>query len=122
MHDILECGNILMEQPELHLHPAYQAKLADAFVDFVNIGNEKEGENLDCLKRNRQRLILETHSETIINRIGRRIREGKLDSKDVNVVIFEKSVQDINTTVKQTGFDDKGRLKDWPIGFFEPED
>ena len=65
---------------------------------------------------------IETHSETIINRIGRRIREGKLDSKDVNVVIFEKSVQDINTTVKQTGFDDKGRLKDWPIGFFEPED
>lgn len=122
MHDILECGNILMEQPELHLHPAYQAKLADAFVDFVNIGNEKEGENLDYINRNRHRLILETHSETIINRIGRRIREGKLDSKDVNVVIFEKSVQDINTTVKQTGFDDKGRLKDWPIGFFEPED
>lgn len=103
----------LMEQPELHLHPALQAKIADAFIELVT--NTAEDVNP-------QRLIVETHSPTIINRIGRRIREGKIDSSDVNVVIFQKDKQQKNTIVRQIGFDDKGQLTDWPFGFFDPED
>lgn len=119
----LETGRVvLIEQPELHLHPAYQAKLADAFVEFVNLDKNLEDRYHDYSERNKQKLIFETHSETIINRIGKRIREGKLKAEDVNVVIFEKKVQEPNTTVRQTGFDERGQLKDWPIGFFEPED
>lgn len=111
-----------MEQPELHLHPAYQAKLADAFVEFVNLDKKQKKQYPEEFEKNKNILILETHSETIINRIGQRIREGTLYANDVNVLIFEKKIQDPNTEVKQTMFNDKGQLIDWPVGFFEPED
>lgn len=113
---------ILMEQPELHLHPAYQAKLADAFVEFVNLDRKQKKQYPEEFEKNKNILIFETHSETIINRIGQRIREGALNANDVNVLIFEKKIQDPNTEVKQTMFNDKGQLIDWPVGFFEPED
>lgn len=111
---------ILMEQPELHLHPAYQAKLADAFIDYVNIDDKKSDGDFD--NSDKKYLIFETHSEAIINRIGRRIREGIIEADAVSVVIFEKNINDMNTIVRQTQFNEKGQLKDWPIGFFEPFD
>lgn len=100
----------LIEQPELHLHPAYQAKIADAFIKVLN--------NADI----RVRLLIETHSETIINRIGRRIREGLLSSKDVMIVIFNKDIKQSNTKVTTHTFNEKGQLDNWPLGFFDPED
>ena len=103
----------LMEQPELHLHPALQAKIADAFIELVT----KEGEDVIP-----QRLMVETHSPTIVNRIGRRIREGKISSEDVNVILFQKDKDQRNTIARQICYDDKGQLKDWPFGFFDPED
>lgn len=103
----------LMEQPELHLHPALQAKIADAFIELVT----KEGEDVIP-----QRLMVETHSPTIVNRIGRRIREGRISSEDVNVILFQKDKNQRNTIARQICYDDKGQLKDWPFGFFDPED
>lgn len=103
----------LMEQPELHLHPALQAKIADAFIELVT----KEREDVIP-----QRLMIETHSPTIVNRIGRRIREGKISSADINVILFQKDGNQRNTVVRQICYDDKGQLKDWPFGFFDPED
>lgn len=101
----------LMEQPELHLHPAYQAKIADAFIKVI-----KNNEDV------RVRLLIETHSETIINRIGRRIREGMISSNDVMIVIFNKAVEHSNTSITTHTFNEKGQLENWPIGFFDPED
>ena len=101
----------LIEQPELHLHPAYQAKIADAFIKVI-----KENKEVSA------RLLIETHSETIINRIGRRIREGSLSSKDVIVVIFNKDIKQSNTKVTTHTFNEKGQLDNWPLGFFDPED
>ena len=102
----------LIEQPELHLHPSLQGKLADAFIRAIDVDNSSYN----------SQFIIETHSSTIINRIGRRIAEGKLSSEKVNVVLFEKKSLQGDTIVKCTQFDSKGRLKQWPIGFFEPED
>lgn len=104
--------NTLMEQPELHLHPAYQAKIADAFISTI----EKMK-----LRHKEGNLIVETHSETIINRLGRRIREGFLKTSDVNVVIFNKSLQDNHTTVEEYSYNDNGQIKNWPFGFFDPD-
>ena len=56
---------IVIEQPELHLHPAYQAKMIDVFINIIN-----ETKNNVVIK-----IILETHSETMINRIGTLISE-----------------------------------------------
>jgi predicted ATPase len=102
---------ILMEQPELHLHPAYQAKIADAFVNAVTEQMKEE----DTL-----RLIIETHSDTILNRIGRRVREGKIRPEDVNIILFEKKPGEPTTQLRQTTYNQKGQIKEWPYGFFDP--
>ncbi len=99
----------LIEQPELHLHPALQAKLADAFV--------KAAINEDS----QTTLIIETHSPTIINRIGRRVREGHICADNVNVIIFDKDPESGHSKVSSTKFLPNGRIEDWPSGFFEPE-
>lgn len=104
---------ILMEQPELHLHPQMQAKIADTLVKTINITREAG----DCAI-----LIVETHSQALINRLGRRIREGKILPDDVNVLLFQKDADFKNSTVKQITFSEKGQLKDWPYGFFDPLD
>lgn len=103
---------ILMEQPELHLHPAYQAKIADALIGSVT---EVEDANY-CL-----RLIAETHSDTILNRIGRRVREGLVKPEDVNIILFEKKPGEPTTQLRQTTYNEKGQIKEWPFGFFDPD-
>lgn len=102
-----------IEQPELHLHPVYQAKIADAFIDLLHLTEEA---------KRPFSLLVETHSQTIVNRIGRRIREGEIKAEDVNVVLFNKAVGDPATEIKQVSYDENGQLTDWPYGFFDPED
>lgn len=114
-------STILIEQPELHLHPAYQAKIADAFINSV-IKKDIDVSELDYKRKERMNLVIETHSQTIINRIGRRIYEGSLSSGDVNVVIFEKDDDKPYSSVRQTSFDEKGKIANWPRGFFDPLD
>lgn len=104
---------LLMEQPELHLHPALQAKLADAIVNHVC---QKEETTV------KTRIVVETHSQTIINRLGRRIREGVIKTNDINIVLFQKDTGGKNSIVRQISFNENGQLQDWPWGFFDPED
>lgn len=104
---------LLIEQPELHLHPAMQAKVADTFIRTML---DLKHENLDTS------LIIETHSPTIANRIGRRIREGQIEPDDVNVLLFDKDETQKISTIKQISFSKNGQLKNWPFGFFDPTD
>ena len=117
---------VLIEQPELHLHPAMQAKIADALIECATQGVKKDNSQGTEVKLptgilRDSRLIVETHSSSIVNRIGRRIREGKISSKDVSIVLFEKGA-DGNTQVRQIGYGNDGRLINWPYGFFDPND
>ena len=102
-----------IEQPELHLHPAYQAKLADAFIDVLKVTRENGSEF---------KLIVETHSQTLINRIGRRIREGRINPEDVNVLLFDKKIGELCSKVSQVSFNKNGQLENWPYDFFDPEE
>lgn len=102
---------IAIEQPELHLHPAVQAKLADAFVASIKLA-EKNGYSLQ--------LLLETHSQTIVNQFGLAIADKKLAHEDVSVVLFEKPFGQSQTSVCVSRYDDMGYLQNWPIGFFAP--
>lgn len=104
---------LLIEQPELHLHPAMQAKVADT---FIKTSLDLKHENIDAS------LIIETHSPTIVNRIGKRIREGQIEPDDVNVLLFEKDETQKISTIKQISFSKNGQLKNWPFGFFDPTD
>lgn len=104
---------ILMEQPELHLHPAMQAKIADTLIKTISSTREAG----DCAT-----LIIETHSQALVNRLGRRIREGKISPDDINVLLFQKDSELKNSSIKQISFTERGQLKDWPYGFFDPLD
>lgn len=73
----------VIEQPELHLHPAYQAKLGDLFAKVISIAKDKNV-NLN--------IIFETHSQSIIEALGEKI-ESQIISKDDLSVIFEKTQQ-----------------------------
>lgn len=96
---------IAIEQPEIHLHPALQAELADVFIESAT------GENPNTF-------ILETHSEHLILRLMRRIREGDLDPNDI-CVLFVKPANG-GSTVTELRLDSDGDfMDDWPGGFFE---
>jgi predicted ATPase len=101
---------MVIEQPELHLHPAFQAKLADVFASAITNHRTKASS-----------FIIETHSNHIINRFGQLISEGKLKSNEVQILIFEKNEDNSGTNIRLSGYNEKGYLQNWPIGFFEPE-
>ncbi len=99
-------GKLLaMEQPEIHLHPALQAELGDVFIE-------------SALGERKNTFILETHSEHLILRLMRRIREGKISSDDVGVVFVEPLPQ--GSRFIELRIDEQGDFIDeWPGGFFE---
>ncbi|QOR69383.1 DUF3696 domain-containing protein [Ruania alkalisoli] len=98
---------VVIEQPETHLHPRLQARLADLLIDTTRQG------------RQGNQLIVETHSEHLILRVQRRIREGSLDPSSVSVVYVDQSPEG-DTTIKPLRLDEQGEfLDEWPHGFFD---
>ncbi len=107
---------IVIEQPELHLHPAFQANLADVFAGVV------KSTRTSFVKDSPPTLVIETHSQQIVNRLGQLIEEGKLASEDVSIVLFEPNPDVPGTAkVRTATFDTDGVLQNWPFGFFEPD-
>lgn len=102
---------LVIEQPELHLHPAFQAKVIDL---FANIINEAKSNKINI------KIIFETHSETMINRLGFLINETLLNIEDVNVLAFSKT--DTETTITPMSFNEEGLMENWPVGFFSVEE
>lgn len=106
---------IVIEQPELHLHPDYQAKLADVFVAAVgeHASGAISGANPGV------RIVAETHSPSLINRLGTLVADRVIDRKDIQVVMFEQEDSQSPSMVRIAEFDDEGILQNWPLGFFE---
>lgn len=102
-----------IEQPELHLHPRLQTNLADLFVAVVNASKTEAAQSQRVAPT---RLLIETHSEPLISRLGELVSEGKLDRKDCSVLMFHKDDQGV-TQVLSTEFDEDGMLSKWPPGF-----
>lgn len=103
---------IAMEQPELHLHPHYQALVADVLAAVVNV---EGGPRVSPPS-----IILETHSEHLVNRLGQLISDGVLEPDDVSVLVFNQ--EDGESSITSVDYDEQGVLSDsWPVGFFIPE-
>lgn len=99
----------VVEQPELHLHPAFQEKIADIFAAAIR---DKNGSPT-------LPIIAETHSSSLINRLGELVFEGKIKAQDVQVLLFEQSDPDSDVNVRTAFFDEEGVLQNWPYGFFK---
>ncbi len=106
---------IAVEQPESQLHPAHQAELGDVFIE-------------SALGERKNRFLLETHSEHLILRILRRIRETAKGTQpkdlppirpsDVAVLYVEPSER--GSIVREMEVNERGEfVKAWPGGFFE---
>ena len=96
---------VVLEQPELHLHPALQQKL----TDFL----------LECTRSGRQ-LIVETHSEHLINRLRRSITEDDTDETRLLVGLLFAEQHDGKTSFKDSEINSYGGLsEDWPDGFLD---
>lgn len=95
---------ILIEQPEIHLHPGLQSQMGDLLIDIA---------------KSHKKLIIETHSEHLLLRIQRRITEGSLNNDDVAIYFFTYTNE--GTTIERIRIDDLGRFENWPPGFFEED-
>jgi predicted ATPase len=100
---------IVIEQPELHLHPAYQARIADVMASSINL----QGRGV-----RRARFIVETHSEALINRLGELIFDGRISNEDVAIYLFHRIPSTDATEITRANFNKDGSLSDWPLGFF----
>jgi len=107
----LNVKTLTIEQPELHLHPAHQALLADVFVEALSTKSSSPDSTLHFL--------VETHSEALINRLGELIENGAVSADDIQVVIFGDVSDDLTSSdVTISEFDKTGILNNWPYGFF----
>lgn len=100
-----EGSTLVIEQPELHLHPAAQSELADVLMDVVK-------------NRNIQ-IILESHSEHLLRRLQRRIAEGEFAAKDAALYFCEMDNGASKCTELQ--ITEEGTIKNWPKDFFGDE-
>jgi hypothetical protein len=101
---------LVVEQPELHLHPAYQATLADLFCETATPRTV-----------NPAKIIAETHSPALVNRLGTLVSNGKFKAENIQILLFEQEEEGGSTSIRTASFDNDGVLSNWPYGFFEPE-
>ena len=110
---VSEGKTICVEQPEIHLHPRLQAHVADLLIETANL-SEDASSSTPC----GMQWIVETHSESLVLRLQRRIREGTLRAKDVSVLYVEPTAN--GSLVHELRLQADGEfLDEWPDGFFE---
>ena len=104
--DAVPGSTVLLEQPELHLHPNAQAALADLLLDVVE-------------KRNLQ-LIVESHSEHIVRRLQRRLAEASQTIATAeNVKMYYCQPGNGGSTIEQVDLDSLGRFRTGQRGSLE---
>jgi predicted ATPase len=101
-------GTFIVQEPEIHLHPDAQLRMADFLVSLATSG---------------RRVIAETHSENLLLRIRRRIL-GKSTSKfhlkpsDVSLIYVSKN-KDGTSQAITLRTNDLAQIENWPSGFME---
>lgn len=104
-----------VEQPELHLHPAFQAKIADLFCEVTR---PERINYLDNSSMRQNQIVVETHSEALVNRLSELVANGKLSAQDAVIYIFDKDEHGGKTAVRKADFSKGGEIENWPYGFF----
>ncbi len=100
---------ILIENPEAHLHPKGQVKMGELLALAASGGVQ---------------IVIETHSDHILNGIRLAVHAGKIDPKDVQLHYFQRQNQEGQavTNVVSPKIDRNGRIDRWPDGFFDEWD
>ncbi len=92
----------LLQQPEVHLHPSAQAALGSLFCQIA--GPQRQ-------------LVIETHSDYLLDRVRMDVRDGdgNLKPEDVSILFFER--RDLDVHIHSIELDDEGNLKNAPPGY-----
>jgi len=101
-----EGATIILEQPEIHLHPRVQAGLADVFIDAMKTRNIQ--------------IILESHSEHLLRRLQRRIAEEALSPAQAALYFCTTNAQG-SSHAEALQLDPFGNITNWPQDFFGDE-
>ncbi len=96
---------LLLEQPEIHLHPRVQAGLADVLVDAI--------------KTRGIQIVLESHSEHLLRRLQRRIAEERLLARDA--ALYFCAMEQGASRLTRLSVDMFGNIENWPEDFFGDE-
>jgi hypothetical protein len=98
-------SQVILEQPEIHLHPAAQSELGDVL--------------LAALRDNNVQIIVETHSEHLLRRLQRRIAEEQVSNEEI--ALYSIDTEDGVSGVDELNVDPYGNIKNWPKNFFGDE-
>ena len=101
--DVMEKDMVIIENPEAHLHPSAQSKLG-VFLSLMSTN---------------MNIILETHSDHIINGIRIAVKQNKIQLDNVLFNFFEQGEKFGQNTVRKIEIDENGNLSNWPKGFFD---
>lgn len=97
---------LIIDSPEAHLHPSAQSQMGKILARFAASGLQ---------------LIIETHSDHLLNGVRVAIKEGLLNSKSLAIHFFTGSKNYGNGVVSPV-INQLGHLSDWPNGFFDQID
>ena len=117
LYYVPEGSTVLMEQPEIHLHPAVQSGLADVMLHVANVRNIQ--------------IIVESHSEHLMRRLQRRVSEGKVSSEDVKLYSVSSKQRQAQkqgrarrrgqAEISDLRLNEWGEIENWPPNFFGDE-
>ena len=96
---------LIIENPESHLHPAGQSKIAELCA---------------IASTNGVQIIVETHSDHFLNGIRVATKKGLLTPEQSNIYYFRKDKDELETKIDKLSIDEEGRINEnWPKGFFD---
>jgi len=96
---------LLLEQPEIHLHPSVQSGLADVLID--------------AMKNRKLQIIVESHSEHLLRRLQRRVAEETITPDQTSLYFCEAG--DRGSQMRRLDVDLFGNIRNWPKDFFGDE-
>jgi len=94
----------IIEQPELHLHPAAHGDLAELFAESTKKSNSK--------------FLIETHSQNFILRLRRMVAENRFGKNEISIYSVEYNPEENISLLRKINVNDLGEVKNWPKNVF----
>ncbi|WRH65629.1 MAG: DUF3696 domain-containing protein [Planktothrix sp. GU0601_MAG3] len=95
---------ILIENPESHLHPKGQSHIGELLGIAASCGIQ---------------VVVETHSDHVLNGICLAVKRSEINYKDVQIHYFQREQRNekMATEIISPNIDEDGRIDEWPEGF-----